>query len=122
MRNNHIYNGKENKKPKKLIKIKKVKSRSNINRCKENQPRCMACGSTNELAVHHIIFKSQGGDDRLSNLIILCFECHRKCHDGFYRNKKYKSGLWFIIALLTILNMEIYKETLEILKNKEEKL
>ena len=31
---------------------------------------------------HHIIFKSQGGDDSVENLILLCNICHRFMHQG----------------------------------------
>ena len=31
---------------------------------------------------HHIILKSQGGEDTLENLITLCINCHDKVHRG----------------------------------------
>ena len=30
--------------------------------------------------IHHIIFKSQGGKDEISNLVALCRECHDVAH------------------------------------------
>lgn len=33
------------------------------------------------LAPHHIIFRSQGGEDTLENLITLCAHHHRRIHD-----------------------------------------
>ncbi len=44
--------------------------------------KCRHCKWTAGLHPHHIIFKSQGGKDELSNLITLCFACHRGVHDG----------------------------------------
>lgn len=38
--------------------------------------RCEICGSTQGLQKHHIVKRSQGGDNCLNNLILLCWECH----------------------------------------------
>lgn len=40
------------------------------------------CENCEKLAVdiHHIIFKSQCGTDKIENLIALCRECHNKAH------------------------------------------
>lgn len=42
------------------------------------------CGYTHQLDIpHHIIFKSQGGNDSVENLITLCLHCHRTLiHNG----------------------------------------
>lgn len=42
--------------------------------------RCRACGGTNALAVHHIVFRSQGGPNEPWNLITLCKGCHDLAH------------------------------------------
>ncbi len=42
--------------------------------------RNRACGMRNNLHVHHIIFRSQGGTDESWNLITICNECHNKVH------------------------------------------
>jgi 5-methylcytosine-specific restriction endonuclease McrA len=44
--------------------------------------RCRHCKSRGPLHPHHLKYKSQGGGDELSNLITLCFICHRAHHDG----------------------------------------
>lgn len=41
-----------------------------------------------KLEVHHIIFRSQGGSDEESNLMVLCKRCHDKLHDGKIDIKK----------------------------------
>lgn len=48
------------------------------------QHRCQVpgCRSSKHLAIHHIVFRSQGGTNALSNLIVLCDGHHRVLHDG----------------------------------------
>jgi 5-methylcytosine-specific restriction endonuclease McrA len=42
---------------------------------------CQECGSNQlDKAPHHIVFKSQGGEDAPENLITLCIVCHGKKH------------------------------------------
>lgn len=41
---------------------------------------CALCGSTDVLHVHHILFRSQGGDDVDANLCCLCLYCHEAIH------------------------------------------
>ena len=118
--NNHHngdYNGKENKKTKKYIKEEKINSRPNRKQCSLNQPRCMSCHILTGLPPHHIVFKSQGGDDRIGNLIVLCFNCHRKMHDGYWVGDRLIFGALFMIKTLEKLKMNLYKEVLERLKN-----
>lgn len=44
---------------------------------------CQSCHKKNgKLEVHHVIFKSQGGKDTLSNLLTLCETCHDAVHAG----------------------------------------
>ncbi|MCF8009451.1 MAG: HNH endonuclease [Halanaerobiales bacterium] len=37
---------------------------------------CELCDGISGLQIHHIIKKSQGGNDDLDNLILLCWNCH----------------------------------------------
>jgi 5-methylcytosine-specific restriction endonuclease McrA len=39
--------------------------------------KCLVCGSTQSLEVHHIHSQSSGGTDCPSNLITLCYKCHK---------------------------------------------
>ena len=42
-------------------------------------PQC--CGGTSlEKAPHHLILKSQGGEDVIENLYTLCIDCHKIIH------------------------------------------
>jgi len=48
-----------------------------------DRDRCMNCrtedtGTT--LDIHHIVPRSHGGSDRMSNLILLCRQCHDAAH------------------------------------------
>jgi 5-methylcytosine-specific restriction endonuclease McrA len=42
--------------------------------------RCQACGSMQNLEVHHIQFRSHSGPDLEQNLVTLCTNCHHECH------------------------------------------
>lgn len=47
---------------------------------KRDNYTCQKCGSTNDLHVHHIKYRSEGGSNDISNLITLCEECHYEIH------------------------------------------
>lgn len=49
---------------------------------------CKVCGSKDDLEVHHILFKSQGGTDTPVNLATLCHICHHKLHQGLLSKKE----------------------------------
>lgn len=46
---------------------------------------CETCGHDNYniLQVHHRVPKAEGGTDALSNLMLLCPNCHREIHFGY---------------------------------------
>jgi 5-methylcytosine-specific restriction endonuclease McrA len=46
--------------------------------------RCQACGSMQNLQVHHLKFRSHSGGDEEQNLITLCAECHAGMHSKGY--------------------------------------
>ena len=48
----------------------------------EEQPYCQLCGKTWDLHIHHIIYRSQLGNNDERNLIRLCSDCHRKVHSN----------------------------------------
>lgn len=43
---------------------------------------CKGKHKDSKLEVHHIVFRSQGGSDKESNLITLCYTCHKDLHAG----------------------------------------
>jgi len=52
--------------------------------------QCKKSGCSEQLHVHHIVFKSQGGSDAPSNLITLCKKHHDALHKGKITFKKVK--------------------------------
>jgi 5-methylcytosine-specific restriction endonuclease McrA len=63
---------------------KKVEERSG-NRCeaRKNGVRCNAPGNE----VHHIIALSKGGTNSMSNLLMLCRDCHDRRHNHLHRSR-----------------------------------
>lgn len=54
--------------------------------------QCQKCKTKKgKLHVHHIIFRSNGGTDAPSNLIVLCSNCHDKLHNGKFEIKGIRS-------------------------------
>ena len=48
---------------------------------------CQCCKTKKgTLHVHHIIYRSNGGSDKMENLITLCEDCHKKLHNGELRD------------------------------------
>ena len=43
---------------------------------------CKGKSKDNQLEVHHIVFRSEGGSDDEKNLITLCHTCHTNLHQG----------------------------------------
>src|SRR5438445_352681 len=39
--------------------------------------KCRICGSKNDLEIHHIIPRAEGGPTNMKNLTPLCEKCHR---------------------------------------------
>lgn len=48
----------------------------------EHCPYCALCGSTQNLHILHILYRSEGGPTSLWNLIRLCEKCHTKVHSS----------------------------------------
>ena len=59
---------------------------------------CRGCGSRyHHLHIHHIIYRSQGGQHEYDNLITLCHRCHDVVHDS--PRSVYEPILQEIVAL-----------------------
>lgn len=51
--------------------------------------KCQMCGKKDvRLEVHHIVFRSYGGSNRMDNLVTLCSDCHKRIHNGEINFKK----------------------------------
>lgn len=46
--------------------------------------KCRSCGHRSNLHVHHVVFRSQQGEDTPDNLVTLC----NSCHDGVHKDIK----------------------------------
>lgn len=53
---------------------------------------CAKCGSVNHLEVHHLRYPKILGEENLKDLVVMCQNCHRKCH-GVVINMKPRSGV-----------------------------
>lgn len=49
-------------------------------RVKRRDKRCRWCGTNEALEVHHISYRSELGGHEETNLITLCFTCHKTAH------------------------------------------
>jgi 5-methylcytosine-specific restriction endonuclease McrA len=73
-----------------LTKVKRIKLGKQIYRrlmkrvLERDGWRCQKCGSLENLQVHHMIKRSQQGDDALGNLVSLCAQCHMEEHGQLY--------------------------------------
>ena len=57
--------------------------------------KCRFCKTRNNLHVHHIVYRSQGGDDVDSNLCVLCDHCH----DGIHRPNPSNGAMLLILPV-----------------------
>jgi 5-methylcytosine-specific restriction endonuclease McrA len=49
--------------------------------------RCQICGSLGQPEVHHLLFRSRGGQNTEQNLVTLCHGCHTALHI-YHRDRK----------------------------------
>ena len=47
---------------------------------------CMNKPDSHSLQVHHIVPVSNGGNDQLNNLVLLCYGCHTELHKNNWEN------------------------------------
>jgi 5-methylcytosine-specific restriction endonuclease McrA len=57
--------------------------------------QCLYCGREDFLEPAHYKARSLTGPDELGNLLLLCFECHRKSHDGKLEIIKIRDKFFF---------------------------
>lgn len=50
---------------------------------RRDKGKCRKCGSSKMVSAHHIQFRSDGGDDKSSNLVTLCGG-GKGCHDSVH--------------------------------------
>lgn len=59
-----------------------LQDRKTYQKVVEEQPYCQLCGRCWNLHIHHIIYRSQLGNNDERNLIRLCSDCHRRVHSN----------------------------------------
>lgn len=71
-------------------------------RCRN--PHCLGGSfSRHQLSVHHIIYKSHGGQDVPENAITLCRDCDFAVHNGHGKGSIRLSGRRFMLSMLEML-------------------
>jgi 5-methylcytosine-specific restriction endonuclease McrA len=61
------------------VKDHKQVYKDHFDYCPDDIVLCEVCGAV-AVDIHHIRFKSQGGTDKINNLIALCRHCHDVAH------------------------------------------
>lgn len=79
---------------------------------------CRGCGlsSNSGLHIHHVKYRSNGGQHTQENLITLCFKCHELVHSN---KNKYQPLLFKIITLRSKGDQQINLKILERLMNED---
>ena len=72
----------ENFSPPKKAYRKKTDAKQRQKALERDGYKCQICGSTENLEVHHIKHREDGGTDALGNLVTLCALCHAEQHKG----------------------------------------
>jgi hypothetical protein len=58
--------------------------------------KCRKCGREEGLTLHHVIYRSLGGNHRPDNLVTVCWPCHKRIHDKEII-PKWVSGVWIFV-------------------------
>ena len=61
---------------------RRIRDSAAIERKVVSEPICRACGLEKAVDGHHVLLRSQGGDDLEDNIVALCRACHRDYHDA----------------------------------------
>ena len=56
-------------------------------RLKLDRHKCTECGSKESIEVHHVIPRSRGGSNAISNLLTLCDVHHQQKHRHLYKKR-----------------------------------
>lgn len=100
-------------KPEKRIKDYQASSRKLM-----SDPRCRACEEKPATDGHHILLRSQGGDDVPDNIMPLCHQCHMDWHAGNLSNLTVKGqeSIYVMGKLGRVAGMDYLKRRHYVLK------
>ena len=89
-----------------------------LRRFRESGQDCLVCGYSH-VQPHHLILKSQGGDDCLENLVPLCQGCHGALHGTPCRTFGHRIDSGFVqSAIARYLASESGEDALSYLRSK----
>lgn len=71
---------------------------------KRDDGRCRWCGTDQNVQIHHVRYRSQGGPDTPKNLISICADCHELAHSN---KRKYQPVLFTWLWLYYELGREV---------------
>lgn len=71
---------------------------------RRDSSRCRWCGTTDEVQIHHVRYRSEGGPDTPRNLISICATCHALAHSN---KKKYQPILLTWLWLYYVKEREV---------------
>lgn len=54
--------------------------------------KCVNCNSDYKVEYHHIVPLALGGTNRLSNIVPLCYQCHKAAHNGRHMTQYAKNS------------------------------
>jgi 5-methylcytosine-specific restriction endonuclease McrA len=57
-------------------------------RCQKKREDGSVCGRTERLTMHHIIPRRMGGADELDNVVIWCWDCHKRYNRNQARTRR----------------------------------
>ena len=66
--------------------------------CARDGWRCRFCKSRDALHIHHIIYRSQGGEDSLANLVTVCYHHHDMVHARKFKIEGDANGRLIVIC------------------------
>jgi 5-methylcytosine-specific restriction endonuclease McrA len=70
---------------------------------------CAYCGSDENLTLDHVIPKSKGGSDRISNIICACEKCNQDKGHQFWSEWYLNQGFYTIDRLSAIIKWQTQK-------------
>lgn len=105
------FKRKERQRPREQLSSRQIPQSLRKQVKKRDHNRCKVCHVEDHrrgrLCLHHIVYRSEGGENTLENLITLCHECHLEVHSD---KKRYQR------LLLKVVDMANHGETIGVLE------
>ena len=75
--------------------------------------RCANCGAEDGLEIHHIVPLLLGGTNNITNLVPLCFACHKSAHSGRHISKYLKEDKGVRGGRKRLVEQEVFDEAFD---------